>query len=311
MTAALPDRDAIAAARRRIAGHIRLTPILDLPPEALGLAAGPPITLKLEHLQLSGSFKARGAFNSLLAAPVPEAGVIAASGGNHGAAVAAAAAALGIPAEIFVPGIAGAAKRSRIAATGARLVIGGADYDAARKASEARAAETGARLIHAYDQPETLAGQGTLAPEIESQAPGLTHLLVAVGGGGLLGGIAAWGGATCLVAVEPEACPALHDALAAGQPVTAPVGGIAADSLGAARIGTLGFAAARAQNVHSILVTDDAIAEARRRLWDTCRLIVEPGGATALAALTGGAFRAPPGARIGVLLCGANAEIGW
>ncbi|HEY4250371.1 MAG TPA: pyridoxal-phosphate dependent enzyme, partial [Roseomonas sp.] len=225
-----------------------------------------------------------------------------------GVAVATAAQALGIAAEIFVPEIAGPAKRARIASLGARLVVGGATYDDARLASEARAAATGARLIHAYDQPATLAGQGTLAPEIEDQAPGLTHLLVAVGGGGLIGGIAAWGGITRLVAVEPEACPALHLALAAGRPVPGPVGGIAADSLGARQIGGLGLAAVQAQGVQSLLVPDSAITEARRRLWEACRLAVEPGGATALAALVCGAFQPPAGARVGVLVCGANTD---
>lgn len=302
------DRQAITAAAARIAGHVRETPVFTIPPETLGLPAGAPLVLKLEQLQVSGSFKARGAFNSLLAASVPDAGVIAASGGNHGAAVAAAAQALGIPAEIFVPEIAGAAKRARIAALGARLVVGGATYDEARQASEAQAVATGARLIHAYDQPAVLAGQGTLAPEIERQAPGLTHLLVAVGGGGLIGGIAGWGGATRLVGVEPEGCPALHLALAAGRPVPAPVGGVAADSLGARQIGGLGFVAAQAHGVESVLVPDAAITEARRRLWDACRLAVEPGGATALAALVCGAFQPPAGARIGVLVCGANTD---
>ncbi|WP_246503987.1 serine/threonine dehydratase [Plastoroseomonas arctica] len=299
----------IRAAAARIAPYIRRTPMLRLP---AGVLASVPLTLKLECLQLSGSFKARGAFNSILALPVPAAGVIAASGGNHGAAVAAAAQALGVAAEIFVPEISGEAKRARIRAFGARLVIGGANYDEARLASEARAAETGARIIHAYDQPEVLAGQGTVALECTEDAPACTHWLVAVGGGGLIGGMAQhWGAdaAQHLVAVEPQGCPSLHDALAAGRPVPAPVGGLAADSLGARQVGALGFAAIAAHGVTSVLVNDAAIAEARGAIWEACRLLVEPGGAAALAALRSGAWVPPQGARVGVLLCGANTEL--
>ena len=298
----------IRAAAARIAPHIRRTPMLQLPAGAL---APVPLTLKLECLQLSGSFKARGAFNSLLALPVPGAGVIAASGGNHGAAVAAAAQALGFAAEIFVPEITGAAKRARILAFGARLVVGGANYEEARLAAEARAVQTGARAIHAYDQPEVLAGQGTVALECAEDAPECTHWLVAVGGGGLAGGMAQfWGSGsdTRLVAVEPEGCPCLHAALAAGRPVPAPVGGLAADSLGARQVGALGFAALVAHGAESVLVSDAAITEARRAIWDACRILLEPGGAAALAALREGAWVPPPGARVGVLLCGANTD---
>ncbi|MES2710329.1 MAG: serine/threonine dehydratase [Pseudomonadota bacterium] len=298
----------IRAAAERIAPHIRRTPMLRLPAGALAPLA---LTLKLESLQLSGSFKARGAFNSLLALPVPPAGVIAASGGNHGAAVAAAAQALGVRAEIFVPEITGPAKRARIEGFGARLVVGGASYDEAREAAEARAAATGARGVHAYDQPEVLAGQGTVALECGEDAPECTHWLVAVGGGGLAGGMAQfWGGgsATRLVAVEPEGCPCLHTALAAGRPVPTRVGGLAADSLGARQVGTLGFAALVAHGAESVLVTDAAIAEARRAIWDACRILVEPGGAAALAALRSRAWVAPAGARVGVLVCGANTD---
>ncbi|MBY0331548.1 MAG: pyridoxal-phosphate dependent enzyme, partial [Acetobacteraceae bacterium] len=221
-----PTRKAIAAAARRIAPHVRRTPLLRLP-QGLPGAAG-PLILKLELLQATGSFKPRGAFNRLLAAgTLPAAGVIAASGGNHGAAVAHAARALGVPAEVFVPELTGAAKRARIAGYGARLVVGGAAYDEARAASEARAAETGALMVHAYDQPEVLEGQGTIGRELERDAPELSHLLVATGGGGLIGGIAAWYADTpvSVVSVEPEGCPALATALRAGRPVPAPVGG--------------------------------------------------------------------------------------
>jgi threonine dehydratase len=227
-------RNAIEVAAQRIASHIRRTPMLWLQD---GLA------LKLELLQMSGSFKARGAFNRMLSAALPAAGVVAASGGNHGAAVAHAAQALGVPAAIFVPEITGTAKRARIEAAGARLVVGGGAYDEARQASERHAAATGTLMVHAYDQAEVLAGQGTLALEMQQDAPGLTHVLVAVGGGGLIGGVAAWyaGSGTQVVAVEPEGCPTLHRALAAGQPVPAPVGGLAADSLGARQVGSLMF----------------------------------------------------------------------
>ena len=300
-----PDRIAIQDAARRIVGDIRRTPLLRLPPWGV---------LKLEMLQLSGSFKPRGAFNRMRAAGVGPAGVIAASGGNHGAAVAAAAQSLGVPAEIFVPEIAAEAKRERIRAYGARLVVGGASYDEARQASELRAAETGALMVHAYDQAEVLAGQGTVAREWEEQAPDLTHLLIAVGGGGLLGGIAAWhaGSGVTLVAVEPEGCPGLHAALAAGRPVPAPVGGLAADSLGARQVGALMFPLAASLLAQGRLalatVTDEAIRAAQQALWREARLVAEPGGAAALAALVSGAWVPPAGARVGVLICGANTD---
>ncbi|RAI59556.1 threonine/serine dehydratase [Roseicella frigidaeris] len=303
-----PDQAAIRAAALRIAPHVRRTPLLQLAGTELGIDND--IVLKLEGLQASGSFKPRGAFNRMLSNPLPPAGVIAASGGNHGAAVAHAARALGVPAEIFVPAITGAAKRARIEAYGARLVVGGEAYDAARLASEARAAETGALLVHAYDQPEVLAGQGTVALEFQEQAPDLTHLLVAVGGGGLIGGMAAWyaGSGVQVIGVEPEACPTLASALRAGRPVPAPVGGLAADSLGAKQVGALMFAVAREHVAGTVLVPDEAIRAAQRRLWDAARLPAEPGGATALAALLCGAWRPPAGARVGVLVCGANCD---
>lgn len=303
-----PTPDDIKAAARRIAGDVRRTPVMEL-------NLGQRVTLKLEQLQVTGSFKPRGAFNAMRARPPGPAGVVAASGGNHGAAVAAAAQALGLPAEIFVPEITAEAKRARIQGFGARLVVGGAAYDQAREASEARAAETGALLIHAYDQPEVLAGQGTVAAEWSEQSPDLTHLLVAVGGGGLIGGMAAWHAATgvTLVAVEPEGCPCLHAALAAGRPLPAPVGGATADSLGARQVGALMFP--RAAHLHAegrlvpTLVTDAAIREAQLRLWNEARVVAEPGGATALAALLSGRWVPPEGARVGVLVCGANTDL--
>ncbi len=305
-----PTQQDIRAAMARIAPHIRETPLLSVPGPELGLAG--EISLKLELLQASGSFKPRGAFNRMLASPLPAAGVVAASGGNHGAAVAYAARALGVKAEIFVPEITGAAKRARIEAYGARLVVGGAAYDEARQASERRAAETGALMVHAYDQAEVLAGQGTVALEWQRQAPELTHLLVAVGGGGLIGGMAAWhaGGGVQVVAVEPAGCPTLHTALRAGRPVPAPVGGVAADSLGARQVGGLMFAVAQQHVAASVLVDEMAIRQAQRLLWEACRVVAEPGGATALAALLSGAWVAPEGARVGVLVCGGNCEPG-
>lgn len=311
MTEDLPvNRDAIRAAAGRIAPHIRRTPLLRLAGGDLGLAQD--VVLKLELLQATGSFKPRGAFNKMLLGTLPAAGVIAASGGNHGAAVAYAARALGVPAEIFVPDITGPAKRARIAGYGARLVVGGAAYDDARQASETRAAKTGALPVHAYDQDTVLAGQGTVALEFAEDAPGLTHVLVATGGGGLIGGMAAWyaGSGTRVISVEPEGCPALAAALRAGRPVPAPVGGLAADSLGARQVGALMFAVARHHVAEAVLVPDAAIAAAQRLLWDAARVVAEPGGATALAALLCGAWVAPPGARVGVLVCGGNCDPG-
>jgi threonine dehydratase len=273
------------------------------------LGAEPPVTLKLELLQHAGSFKPRGAFNRLLSVELPAAGVIAASGGNHGAAVAYAARSLGVTAEIFVPAGTPAAKVARIASYGARVVQGGETYAEALIASRTRQAETGALEIHAYDHADVLAGQGTVGREFEQDAPELTHILVATGGGGLIGGVAAWyaGGAE-VVSVEPESCPGLHDALRAGLPVNAPVGGLAADSLGARQVGALMFPIAQRFVSEAVLVPDDAILAAQRLLWDRFRLVAEPGGATAAAALLSGRFQPPSGARIGIVVCGANTD---
>ena len=233
--------------------------------------------------------------------------MIAASGGNHGAAVAFAARALGLAAEIFVPATTPAAKRARIESYGARLVPVGADYAAALAASRARQAETGALAVHAYDDPEVIAGQGTVGREFEQDAPDLTHVLVAAGGGGLLAGIAAWyAGAAQVIGVEPETCPTLHSARAAGRPVPVATGGIAADSLGAREAGTQVFPLVEAHVATLVLVPDHAIQTARHLLWDQTRILAEPGGATALAALLCGAFVPPAEARIGILVCGGN-----
>jgi threonine dehydratase len=298
----------IDAAADRILGRVRHTPVLHLGPNELGL--GYEVTLKLELLQHAGSFKPRGAFNRILSADiVPGSGVIAASGGNHGAAVAYAARALGVHAEIFVPDLASAAKRARIESFGAHLVQGGATYSEALEASRARQRETGALEVHAFDHEAVLAGQGTVAREFQADAPELTHVLVAAGGGGLIGGMAAWyAGRTKLVAVEPENCPSLHDALAAGHPVPAPVSGVAADALGARQVGALMFPLAQLFVSETVLVSDDAILAAQLMLWDRLRLVVEAGGATALAALLSGAWVPPPGARVGVVVCGANTD---
>ena len=266
-----------------------------------------PVDLKLECLQHSGSFKARGAFTNLLTRTVPEAGVVAASGGNHGAAVAYAAMRLGVPASIFVPGVTSPAKAERIRSYGARLVIGGDRYADALAASERFAEESGALAIHAFDQPETLLGQGTLGAEIEADLPEITTLLVAVGGGGLIGGIAAWfRGKVKIVAVEPERAPTLHRALAAGEPVDAPAEGIAADLLAPKRVGKLMFPIAAAFVERSVLVTDDDIRTAQLALWDKVRIVAEPGGAAAFAALLSGRYSPGPDERVAVLVCGAN-----
>lgn len=303
----MPNREQIRAAHGRIARHVRRTPILALR-EELGL--GVPVTLKLEQLQVTGSFKPRGAFNALLSAPSrPPAGVVAASGGNHGLAVAHAARALTMKAEIFVPESTPEAKRRRIAATGATLTVGGASYDEARQASEARAAETGAMIVHAYDQEPVLAGQGTVAMEFAEDEPDLTHVLVAVGGGGLYGGVAAWFGDDVeVIPVEPDGCPTLSMALMTGMPMDVPVGGIAADSLGARRIGGLALGIARRNATRGVLVSDEAILAGQRHLWEVGRIVAEPGGAAAFAALLTGAWKPPPGSHVGVIVCGANCD---
>jgi threonine dehydratase len=304
---AMISRSDIATAAVRIAGYVRHTPLLNL--TGAELDCDFPVTLKLELLQHAGSFKPRGAFNCLLSASVPAAGVIAASGGNHGAAVAFAARALGATAEIFVPGLTPSAKIDRIASYGAHVVQTGATYAEALAASRDRQIETGALEVHAYDHPDVLAGQGTVGRELEHDAPDLTHILVATGGGGLVGGIAAWyAGSAKIISVEPDGCPALHNALKAGRPVEAPVGGLAADSLGARQVGSLMFPIAQTHVAAAVLVPDAAIVAAQRTIWERVRLVAEPGGATALAALLCGAFTPPAGARVGVLVCGANAD---
>lgn len=300
-------RPEIEAAAARIAPHVRRTPTIEVDAATFGTPAA--VVLKLECLQHVGSFKPRGAFNRILSAAVPPAGVIAASGGNHGLAVAHAARALGHRAEIFVPSIAAPVKIEGLRALGAEVRIVGADYAEAFGASVERQRATGALVVHAYDQPEVLAGQGTTAREFEEQAGHLDTLMVAVGGGGFVGGIAAWfAGRTRVIGVEPETSCALHAALTAGTPVDVEVSGIAADSLGARRVGSLMFPLARDHVERVVLVSDREIRAAQIALWRKLRIIAEPGGAAATAALIAERYRPSPGERVGVLVCGANAD---
>lgn len=299
-------RQTIAGTYATIRPHIRRTPLIEIDATDFGLAPG-TVSLKLELLQHTGSFKARGAFNNLLARKVPPVGVVAASGGNHGAAVAFAAQKLGVPATIFVPTVSSRAKIDRIRGYGAQLVITGDRYDDALNASREWAAQSGALPIHAYDQIETLLGAATTGLEFEEQAPDLDTLLIACGGGGLIGGIAAWySGRVRIIGVEPELCPTLAMALEAGKPVDAPSSGVAADSLAPRQVGELMFPLAQAYINRVVLVPDQAILEAQKALWTTLRVLAEPGGAAAFAALHSGAYRPEPGERVGVLVCGGN-----
>lgn len=305
----LPDRAAVADAAARIAGDVRATPLMKLPGASLGLPPGVELWLKLEQLQRGGSFKARGMFNRLRANAVPPAGVVIASGGNAGIAAATAAQALGVRCEVFVPELTSEAKRAALRARDARLVVGGAAYAEALAASLARQRETGALLLHAYDQPEVVAGAGTLAAEVEAQAGLPGRVLVSVGGGGLLGGLLAqWGGRCAIEALEPVGSPTLHAALAAGEPVDVAVGGLAADALGARRIGAIAWGLVQRHGVASHLVPEAAIAAAQRALWQELRLAVEPAAALPLAALQAGLVRPAAGERVLLVVCGANVD---
>jgi threonine dehydratase len=300
-------REAIATVYERIRPHLRRTPLLQVDGADFGLQTA-PLSFKLELLQHAGSFKARGALANLLLRPIPKAGVVAASGGNHGLAVAFAARTLQTSAIIFVPSVAAATKCERIREYGAKLVVAGERYADALAASRDFAAASGALEVHAFDQPETLLGQGSVALEIEADVP-LDTLLVAVGGGGLIGGIAAWfAGRVRLIAVEPHAAPTLFRALEAGQPVDAEAGGIAADSLAPRRVGELMFPLAQRYVERTVLVADESIRDAQRALWRSMRIATEPGGATAMAALLSGAYRPRPQERVGVVLCGGNTD---
>lgn len=298
----------IRRTRDAIGPYIRTTPVVAMCPEDFGLS-GFSLHLKLEMLQYTGSFKARGAFASLLMRDVPAAGVVAASGGNHGAAVSYAAMRLGVPAKIFVPTVCTPAKIARIRSTGAELVIGGDRYADALAASEVWAEESGAMRVHAYDQHETLLGQGTLAAEIAEQLPDIDTLLVAVGGGGLIAGLAAWfAGSVKIVGVEPESAPTLTYALRAGAPVDAPAGGVAADSLAPQRVGELVFPIVREHVSEVVLISDEDITRSQRALWDIARIAAEPGGGAAFAALLSGRYVPRAGERVAVLVCGANTD---
>ena len=299
-------REGIAEAERIIRPYIRRTPVVAVDGADFGLE-GRDLRFKLELLQHGGSFKARGAFTNLLTRDLPRAGVVAASGGNHGVAIAFAAMKLGVPAKIFVPSVASKEKTDRIRACRAELVIAGERYAEALAASEEWVAQSGAMAVHAYDQQETLLGQGTVGLEFEEQAPDLDTLLVAVGGGGLIGGVAAWyGGRIKIVGVEPEAAPTLANALRAGRPVDSEAGGIAADSLAPKRVGELMLPIAQAYVSGVVLVTDKAIEQAQIELWKVLRLATEPGGAAAFAALLSRRYQPRSTERVGVLVCGGN-----
>jgi threonine dehydratase len=290
------SRQRIASVEALIRPHVRHTPIV----EDAGLV------FKLESLQHSGSFKVRGAFANLLTREIPPAGVVAASGGNHGAAVAYAARSLGVKARIYVPTVSSPAKVSRIKSYGAQLVVEGERYADALAASERWVEQSGALPVHAYDQEGALLGQGTIGVELEEQAQ-METLLVAVGGGGLIGGIAAWyEGRIRIVGVEPKLAPTLTRALEAGRPVDAEAGGIAADSLAPRRVGELMYPIAERFVDRVVLVEDEAIHEAQKRLWDLLRVVAEPGGAAAYAAILSGAYRPAKDERVGVLVCGGN-----
>lgn len=307
-------RAEIEAAHARIAPHVRRTPVWTLP-GVFGHHG--PVSLKLEFLQHAGSFKTRGAFNTLLSRPVPAAGVAAASGGNHGAAVAYAARELGVRARIFVPEISSPAKVAVIRSHGAEVVIGGARYADAQAACDLYVAEAGALRVHPFDAESTIAGQGTVGLEWEQDVsspgqdgPALDTVLVAVGGGGLISGIGSWwAGRVKVVGVEPEGSRALHAALEAAGPVDVDVDSVAADSLGARNTGDLVYSICRGAVDHVALVADGAIRDAQALLWRDYRLATEPGGAAALAALISGAYKPRSGERVGVLLCGANVEL--
>jgi threonine dehydratase len=306
MAAVNIDPDDIARTHGLIREHVRHTPVVKVDLRDFGGTAL-AVDLKLELLQHSGSFKVRGAFTNLLTRDVPSAGVVAASGGNHGAAVAYAAMRRGVPAHIFVPSVASQAKIDLIRSYGAELVVGGDRYNDALAASEVYVEKSGALAIHAYDQVETLLGQGTLGKEIEEDLPAMTTLLVAVGGGGLIGGIAAWfRGRAKIVAVESDGAPTLYEAFKAGKPVDAPAGGIAADSLAPKQVGQMMFPIAEKFVEPPVLVSDAEILAAQKALWAGLRVVAEPGGAAAFAALLSGKYMPGPQEKVCVLVCGSN-----
>lgn len=307
-TLAMIDRAAIELAGHRIAADIRRTPLWRVPGWQLGLDVA-EVWLKLEQLQVSGSFKARGMFNRMRSLAVPAAGVVIASGGNAGIAVATAAQAMGVPCEVFLPEVSPPAKRAKLAALGARVTVEGALYPQALEASLRRHAQTGALLMHAYDQPEVVVGAGTLGLEIEQDAGLPDRVLVSVGGGGLVAGVAAWFDSRCHVdALEPVNAPTLHAARAAGQPVDVAVSGVAADSLGARRIGHIAWAVSQRHIAGVHLISDEAISRAQQRMWAQWRLAVEPAAALPLAALWEGVVRPAPSEKVCLIVCGANLD---
>ncbi len=302
----MPGTADVQAAAVRLAGKVRRTPVLELRGEDLGIAAR--VVLKLEHTQHTGSFKPRGALNALLTRNIPPAGVVAASGGNHGAAVAWAAARLGVPATIFVPATSPPAKAARIASYGAQVHVVDGYYDEAVAAAETYAADLDVTSVHAFDEPAVVAGQGTLGLEIREQVPDASAVLVTVGGGGLASGVtlACRDGGPSVIPIEPTSCPTLAAALTAGGPVDVEVSGIAADSTGARRAGRIGFQVLLEAGIGVRSVSDDAIVSAQRALWARCRIAAEPGGAVACAGLLTGAFVPHRGDTVVVVVCGAN-----
>jgi len=302
----VPSTGDLQAAADRLAGQVRRTPVLEVRGSEFGVAGR--IILKLEHTQHTGSFKPRGALNALLTREIPPAGVVAASGGNHGAAVAWAAARLGVPATIFVPATSPPTKAARIASYGGQVHVIDGYYDEAVVAAGTYAAHRDVTSVHAYDEPAVVAGQGTLGLELREQVPDASAVLVTVGGGGLVAGVtlACRDGGPFVVPIEPTSCPTLAAALRAGGPVEVEVGGIAADSTGARRAGRIGLQVLREAGIGVRSVTDDAIVKAQRVLWERCRIAAEPGGAVACAGLLTGAFRPHPGDTVVVVVCGAN-----
>lgn len=298
----------IAQAHERLSDYVRETPIISLHPGAFGVDA--LLTLKLELMQHAGSFKSRGAFNRILQNSVPAAGVIAASGGNHGAAVAYAAQQLDYPAEIFVPTISSEAKVDRIRSYGAQVVVVGCDYFEALAQSELREKETQGLVVHAFDQWEVITGQGTVGFEFERQAPDLDTVMVSVGGGGLIAGISAWYQGECkVVSVEPERAPTMHDSLKVGERKIVEVGGVAADALGAREVGEMAFAIAQQYVDECVLVDEQSILAAQRLLWEELRIVAEPAGVVPIAALISGRYVPEEGEKVGVLICGGNVDL--
>ncbi|MEQ7009980.1 threonine/serine dehydratase [Actinopolymorpha sp. B17G11] len=300
-----PSRDDLRAAATRLAPHVRRTPVMEIDGGDLGTKAR--VVLKLELLQHTGSFKARGALNTLLTRSVPVGGVVAASGGNHGAAVAWAASRAGVPAQVFVPATSPPVKARRIAAYGATVVVVDGYYPDALAASREWAADRQVTEVHAYDASEVVAGQGSLGLELADQVPDADQVLVSCGGGGLFAGVAlALDGGPMVLPVEPERCRTLHAALAAGGPVQGEVGGVAADSMGAATAGRIAYEVAASRGITPPLVPDDAIVTAREFLWERCRILAEPGGATAFASLFCGVVRPAAGTTVVVVVSGGN-----